>query len=265
MKKTLDKKQLTMKIVSIVIRAAVVIGSLHMIDWYIGSYIVSFGSIAGVAIFSVIIICAVLFPLLCKLAAVMWKHIAGKITLITLAVLTGLFTVFVAAAFGMMTYGAGVAPEEGATVVVLGCQVRGNEPSLMLKTRLDTAFDYLQAHPQAKCILSGGQGSGEDISEAQCMYEYLTEKGIAPDRLYLEDKSVNTAENIRFSEEIIRAEGLNTELAVVTDWYHEMRASIITQRQGYHCGAVSSPVPHFLEANLVTREIFALLHELFLS
>ena len=64
-----------------------------------------------------------------------------------------------------------------STVVVLGCQVKGEAPSLTLTERLDAAYDYLCSHPDAACILSGGQGDDEKISEAECMYRYLTKKG----------------------------------------------------------------------------------------
>ncbi|HHX38144.1 MAG TPA: hypothetical protein GX717_09215, partial [Clostridiaceae bacterium] len=59
-------------------------------------------------------------------------------------------------------------PPEHATVVVLGCQVRGSTPSLMLRERLDTAYEYLQDHPDVTCILTGSKGDTGDISEAEC-------------------------------------------------------------------------------------------------
>ena len=52
--------------------------------------------------------------------------------------------------FGWMVSAAAsrAAPAE-STVIVLGCQVRGTEPSLTLQRRVDAAADYLRAHPQA--------------------------------------------------------------------------------------------------------------------
>ncbi|MBQ8134274.1 MAG: YdcF family protein [Clostridia bacterium] len=252
-------------IIEICIRVLIILISLYMIKWYRDSLIISFGSVVGTAFFCAVILCTLLFTKVKAFVIKLRKTRWGKIIVNTVYVLLGLFVIFVGAAFGAMVYGSEREPAEGATVVVLGCQVRGQEPSLILKTRLDTAYDYLTAHPDAKCILSGGKGSGEDISEAECMYQYLVGRGIDADRLYREDQSVNTAQNISFSEEIIRSEGLNPELAIVTDWYHEMRASVITNRLGYSCGAVSSPTPHFLTANLVTREIFALANEIILK
>lgn len=69
-------------------------------------------------------------------------------------------------------------PEAQSTVVVLGCKVNGKNPSLMLRKRLEAAYDYLSKNPGVPCIVSGGQGPNEGISEAQCMYNYLTERGI---------------------------------------------------------------------------------------
>ena len=98
--------------------------------------------------------------------------------------------------------------EEDRTVVVLGCQVRGETPSLMLEKRLQVAYAYLEAHPDAPCVVSGGQGPGEDISEAEAMYRWLVERGIEPGRIYLESASTSTAENLRYSAAVIREEGL---------------------------------------------------------
>ena len=59
-------------------------------------------------------------------------------------------------------------------VVVLGAAVHGDVPSLALTHRLEGAYEYLNTHPDAVAILSGGKGKGENISEAECMYFRLT-------------------------------------------------------------------------------------------
>ena len=51
-------------------------------------------------------------------------------------------------------------------VIVLGAGVNGETPSLALWTRIRVAAAYLEAHPDIPAVLSGGQGPGEDISEA---------------------------------------------------------------------------------------------------
>ena len=51
-------------------------------------------------------------------------------------------------------------------VIVLGCMVRGDKPGIFLRGRINKAYEYLTKHPESKAVLSGGQGNGENISEA---------------------------------------------------------------------------------------------------
>ena len=74
----------------------------------------------------------------------------------------------------------------------------------MLSERLCAAYEYLNRNPKAMCVLSGGQGDGEEISEAECMYRYLTGRGIDGARLLLEDQSTTTAENLQYSMELLQ-------------------------------------------------------------
>ena len=76
-------------------------------------------------------------------------------------------------------------------LIVLGAQMKPNGPSVVLEKRLRRAYTYLTENPETLCVLSGGQGSNEPVSEAQGMYEDLVKKGIDPKRLILEDQSTN--------------------------------------------------------------------------
>ena len=57
------------------------------------------------------------------------------------------------------------APDPATPVIVLGCKVKGTRPSRILQERLDAADAYLSTHPDTSCVLSGGQGADEEISE----------------------------------------------------------------------------------------------------
>lgn len=89
--------------------------------------------------------------------------------------------------------------DEQLTVMVFGCYVRGEEPGRTLTTRLDAALSLLKRYPNADCIVSGGQGSNEAISEAEAMRRYLLSRGIAEERIMLEDRSTNTSENLEYT------------------------------------------------------------------
>lgn len=159
---------------------------------------------------------------------------------------------------GFMIHAASRKAEPGATVIVAGAQVHGTTPSLSLQRRLNAAAEYLREHPQAACVVSGGQGPGEDISEAEAMASYLVEKGIDAERIYKEDRSVNTSQNMLYSAELIRQEGLSQQVAVVTDAFHQLRCQMFAEKNGLTPGAVVSATPWYLQQCYWWREMFGL-------
>ena len=148
--------------------------------------------------------------------------------------LLGAGLALLAAVLVMMAVQAGNRPgPEDCTVVVLGCQVSASgEPTVMLRDRIDAAYDYLTAHPESRCVASGGQNDNEPISEASCIRNTLVARGIHPDRIYLEDRSRSTEENLTFSAELIRKEGLPTRVAIASDNFHQLRAAVWARRGG---------------------------------
>ena len=147
-------------------------------------------------------------------------------------------------------------------VIVLGAGVNGETPSLMLQSRIDAAARYLTLHPGVPAVLSGGQGAGERISEAECMRRGLTARGIEESRLLLEERSTSTAENFAFSKEILRQAGIDPEtavVAVVTNDFHCFRAHLIAGREGLTALDIPAEAPWMLlNANYYVREFFAL-------
>ena len=126
-------------------------------------------------------------------------------------------------------------------VVVLGCHVRPNGPSLTLLDRINAAYDYLTEHPDVIAVVSGGQGFDEPMSEAQCIYEHLVERGIDPDRVWIEDKATSTWENLNFSLDMIRERtGTRPDtLGIISSEYHLFRAGL----QAKDCGVAPVRIP----------------------
>lgn len=152
-------------------------------------------------------------------------------------------------------------------VIVLGAGVNGRSPSLSLRTRLDAALDYLEENPDIPVVLTGGLGYGEEITEARCMYDYLTARGVAPERLILEEQAGNTAENFAFSKELLIERGIDPAedlVAVVTNDFHIARAKLIAAKQGYgYAFGVPAELPwKHLEVNYYLREAFAMVKTL---
>ena len=74
-------------------------------------------------------------------------------------------------------------------IIVLGAHVNGTKLTLALLEGARRALLYLEENPGTKAVLSGGKGDGENISEAEAMYRYLTGHGINGDRLIREEES----------------------------------------------------------------------------
>lgn len=147
-------------------------------------------------------------------------------------------------------------------LIVLGAGVNGRQPSLSLLNRLNAALDYLEAYPQARAVLSGGQGPGEDISEARCMYDWLSEKGIEKNRLILEEKSSSTYENLKFSLGKIQDEGgvPSKPVALVSSEYHLYRAKYMAGQLGAEAlGVAAKTTKPVLMVNYFIREAAAVL------
>ena len=158
-------------------------------------------------------------------------HVPGAVVRVFLVICIAIMIVFVAVEAVIISSGR-AKPQPGADyLIVLGGQVKGVRVSLLLQYRLDAAYDYLAENENTVAIVSGGQGSGEDISEAQAMQEYLTAKGISAERILMEDKSVNTEQNIAYSRKLME-EG-KEHVVVVSNSFHIFRAVGICKKQGF--------------------------------
>ena len=221
--------------------------------------IINIGNLAGMAL-CVWIFCVSVAPLQKFIKKIFCKHKFTKFIYRAVNLCFIIFAVYGTVVTGLMAYCACKAPAENATAIVLGAQVRPWGPSAVLYGRISGAESYLKETPDACAVLSGGQGEDEPMSEAQCMYNYLSDDGIDESRLYKEDKSVNTTENIRFSMEIIEENNLNTDIAIATDSYHQLRAQIIARQQGIkgNVGAVNSDTSFIYIPTFAVREWFAL-------
>lgn len=144
-------------------------------------------------------------------------------------------------------------------LIVLGAQVKGITVSRSLRMRLDTAVSYLEANPRTIVIVTGGQGRGEEITEAQAMADYLIEKGIPEVQIRREQNSTTTEENLLFSREFFAEEA--PSIGIVTNDFHLFRAIRLGKKilpQAKILG-MAAPSETFLQPNYLVREFFAVI------
>ncbi len=223
--------------------------------------IINIGNVSGLAVSMLLLTALLCRRWLRKMLDRLWQYRIGKwMVWIGGSVLTigvGLCIVL----SSMMLFAANRKPQTSPTaLIVLGCKVYGTNPSRMLEARIDAAYAYLCEHPEVPVIVSGGKGSDASISEAACMQQQLVAMGIAPERIYCEDESTSTAENLRFSEEILVQQGLQGEYMLATDAFHQYRAQNLAGQYGMRCSAVSADTAWYLLPTYWVREWFGILH-----
>ena len=148
-------------------------------------------------------------------------------------------------------------------LIVLGAAVHGDVPSLALTHRLEGALEYMEKHPDSTAIVSGGKGDGENITEAQCMRDWLLAHGIDSTRIIMEDKATSTMENLQFSFDIIRSRGHEPDgnIAIVSSSYHLYRAKCMAKILGAEAAGVRGNMGYpIYMLNCYIREAFGVTH-----
>lgn len=153
----------------------------------------------------------------------------------------------------------GKTDKELAYLIVLGAQVRGIRITNSLQRRLDAAVIYLGENPMTQVVVSGGQGKGEEISEALAMRRYLEMCGIKKDRIQMEDRSKTTMQNLRFSKELL-GDG-KQKIGIVTNNFHLYRALTIGRSLGYESlQGIAASSNAILFINYIIREFFGVIY-----
>lgn len=157
------------------------------------------------------------------------KHPVISVCILLLALIVAAFVV---TGIVIMTFSSGSGDFE--YLLVLGTTVNGTEPSSMLADRIHAAYEYLSAHEDVICIVSGGKGDDVNLSEAQCMFNELTRRGIDPSRVLMEDKATSTVENFSFSLALIEEKtgGRPERIGVLSSEFHLLRADMFARREG---------------------------------
>lgn len=91
------------------------------------------------------------------------------------------------------------------------------------------------------------------------MKNYLLKQGINDDNILVEDKSKNTYENIKFSNNIIKEKLKNAKIAFSTTNYHVFRAGNIATKQNINIEGIGAKTKSYFWINAFIREFIATL------
>lgn len=223
------------------------------------------GNISGAIMAEAVFVLAMKRVYFLELTDRLMKNRLGRIVLIGIFTLIIAGVIIAAVISVFMIRAMNRLPDKPAPVIVLGCNVKESGPSLMLQRRIEAAYEYLSENEESICIASGGKGDDEPMSEAQAIRDRLIELGISPDRIYMEDQSVNTFQNIRNSLTILDELGLERRAVIVTSEFHQLRASIIADKQGLETYSKSSRTSLSLLPSFWIREWLGVLHEIIIG
>lgn len=147
-------------------------------------------------------------------------------------------------------------------ILILGCKLsRKGGLTPLLRGRVDRALAFARQQAASTghmpvLIPCGGQGADELRSEASAMREYLLEQGVPEDGILSEDRSVNTWENIRNAQAMMKP---NARVAYSTTNYHVFRAGVWASRNGLNAQGMGSRTKWYYWPNAFMREYVALI------
>ena len=139
--------------------------------------------------------------------------------------------------------------------------------TITFQNRVDKGLKFLKNNPDLLVIVSGGKGFGEMITEAEAMRRYLIKNGISENRIIKEDRATSTAENFKFSRELIRGKEHqeNPEILIVTSEFHMFRSKMLAYRNGFVPYGLTSETWLGVLPNCFIREYFAVIKSFILD
>jgi uncharacterized SAM-binding protein YcdF (DUF218 family) len=130
----------------------------------------------------------------------------------------------------------------------------------MLASRVEKAYELYKQGYVNKIQVTGGNAPGE-LSEAEVSFLYLKRKGVNMNDVWLEKKTTNTAEQVRYvKEELINKKRLS-DIIFVSNSYHVTRIYEICSFCNVKAGIQPSNLDLNFDSNIYykVRESIALL------
>jgi len=140
--------------------------------------------------------------------------------------------------YSIVSYGNADETKKADAAIILGAGTTQGTPSSVFEERIKHGIWLYNNNYVDKLIFTGGTGEGNDYSDAYIAYEYAIEHGIPKEKIFMEEQSRITSENLYYAMTIMTEYDINTVL-IVSDPLHMKRAMLMAQ--DYQLNAYSSP------------------------
>ena len=112
-------------------------------------------------------------------------------------------------------------------IIILGAGIRTNEPSPLLKDRLDKGIELYKLGLAPKIIMSGDHGN-PNHDEVNVMKKYAIDKGVPSEDIFMDHAGFSTYDSMYRAKYIFNVK----KAIVVTQRYHIYRALYIAEHLG---------------------------------
>ena len=190
-----------------------------------------------------------------------WGHIPKVYRIIITTLFTIGLVIFIGIESIIIYNGHHHDTEKPDYLVVLGAGLRGRSISASLLYRLETALDFHDMYPDLKIVVSGGQGEGEDMTEALAMRNFLVDNGVNPSLIIMEDKSTNTYENFLYSKNVLEEETVKEDftITIISNNFHMYRAKFLAKEVGFNTHGYPAPSHKASALVFYVREFFGVI------
>lgn len=186
------------------------------------------------------------------------KRGKAKYILLALTALLGIAVMsinwYVQRAGSQYILGAQQVPEADAVLILGAYVLPDGTVSRMLNDRLQVGYE-LYAQGKAPKILVSGDHGRQEYDEVNTMKEYIKNRGVAPDDVFMDHAGFSTYESMYRARDIFQVK----KVIIVTQRYHLMRAVFIARALGLDAYGVASDLGDYgpVMYNYELREIAA--------
>ena len=149
-------------------------------------------------------------------------------------------------------------------VIVLGAKMSGNQQLPVMEKCMEALLEYQEQNPDTIIIVSGNDTIYDDATQADVMRDWLMERGVDDEHIWMETNANSVQENIRYSLELVHKHDKYNEepsIGLVTMNFHAFRAQKIAETEGYEVSTIPSKTDFVLLVNEMVREFFAVIKD----